>query len=284
MQSSTRNMSTSPDPKQNSSREHDFELELNATPGEVWAALTEAGEIIKWFAPEARVEPGAGGKIFISWGPGMEGASEIQVWEPGKHLKVLMPAGSPDEEPPRVQAVDYLIESREGKTYLRLVHSGFDSDAKWDNEYESTHSGWLTFLAMLRYSLEEQAGVPATTFYQNLFLNFTQAEIYERLTGENGLKLQASEWRDGAEFTADLGSTPIHGHFPRMIPGKSFILAAPELDGALLAFFAENFQGKGMLTVQAVLYGNHAGSRERVVNSLTGLCDSLFPEESRISF
>jgi hypothetical protein len=69
-----------------------------------------------------------------------------------------------------------------------------------------------------------------------------------------------------------------------MIPGKSFILAAPELDGALLAFFAENFQGKGMLTVQAVLYGNHAGSRERVVNSLTGLCDSLFPEESRISF
>ena len=53
-------------------RSHETSIEIRATPAEIWKTITEAEEIIRWFAPEASVTPGEGGKMFISWGAGME--------------------------------------------------------------------------------------------------------------------------------------------------------------------------------------------------------------------
>ena len=42
-------------------------IELHASPEAVWKALTDAAELVRWFPLEARVEPGEGGSIFMSW-------------------------------------------------------------------------------------------------------------------------------------------------------------------------------------------------------------------------
>ena len=46
------------------------EIEIAVPIEEVWKALTDANELARWFPLEARVTPGLGGNIFVSWGPG----------------------------------------------------------------------------------------------------------------------------------------------------------------------------------------------------------------------
>src|SRR5271167_2300101 len=70
----------------NMAETHTQEAETNAPIGEVWKALADGNALARWFPLEARVTPGLGGKIFVSWGPAYEGEAEILGWEPGKSL------------------------------------------------------------------------------------------------------------------------------------------------------------------------------------------------------
>ena len=57
-------------------RDIQLSVELDASPEDVFRAVTDGTEIAKWLAPEARVTPPDGGKkgtIWVSWGEGMEG-------------------------------------------------------------------------------------------------------------------------------------------------------------------------------------------------------------------
>ena len=58
-------------------KKHEFQIELPASAEAVWDALTKPGEIVRWFTPAARIEPGRGGKLWLSWGDGSEGEHEI---------------------------------------------------------------------------------------------------------------------------------------------------------------------------------------------------------------
>jgi len=64
------------------------EIELTASVEEVWKALTDPRELVNWFPLAARVTPGVGGRLFLSWGPHCEGESPIVAWEPGKRFAV----------------------------------------------------------------------------------------------------------------------------------------------------------------------------------------------------
>ena len=68
------------------SRSHETIIDIKATPEEVFRALTDPEQIVKWFAPGARVEPRVGGEYVKVWGPEMESTSTISAWEPGKHF------------------------------------------------------------------------------------------------------------------------------------------------------------------------------------------------------
>jgi uncharacterized protein YndB with AHSA1/START domain len=120
----------------------------------VWRALTEAEHLSRWFPPEAKVTPGKGGAIWLSWGEGAGWEAPIEIWEPNQHLRTVDP-------PPGKIAVDYFIESKSGgETVLRIVQTGFGADA-WDDETEETTKyGWTAFLANLRLYLLRHHGEP----------------------------------------------------------------------------------------------------------------------------
>lgn len=50
-------------------RKFEMEITLPATPDQVWAALTDAREVMRWFAPVAEVTPEVGGPMLWQWGP-----------------------------------------------------------------------------------------------------------------------------------------------------------------------------------------------------------------------
>ena len=54
--------------------------------------------------------------------------------------------------------MEFTLETHQGKTRLRLVHSGFGEGAAWDNELEGITEGWQAELRSLRHYLERHRG------------------------------------------------------------------------------------------------------------------------------
>lgn len=197
---------------QPSTRTIETEIAIEATPERVWKALTDAVELTRWFPLEAGVEPGEGGKILLSWGANMEGLSRIRVWEPHRHLQTSWmeptermkasgkdaPAGSTanlaagGEWPGDKLIVDYFLEAEGGKTVLRLVHSGFSADARWDNEFDSHRRGWNYELRSLRHYLERHAGRQRKMVWLRAPLQVSAEVAWNRLIGPEGLAREGS--------------------------------------------------------------------------------------------
>ena len=228
-------------------RKHEFEILIDAPVDEVWQAITTGEQIQQWFAPEARLEDG---KLFLSWGPGMEGSAPISIWEPGKRVAWT------EEHCSGPRVVDFILEGEGGKTRLRLVHSGFGKGASFEDEYESTHGGWLTFLAALRY-LAERRDKRGRHVWKFSMLPGTPSEFWPRLAGQ--LQLGSQDWTPGAHYTAAIpGGDAFHGTVLAAPKPGYALLRVDELDGSLLALFVERGGGQTLLTTSWYLYGSGA--------------------------
>lgn len=226
-------------------RRHELQVSLSATEPEVWEAISAPTEIVKWFTSGARLEPGpagtpVGGKLWLAWGDSLEGAHDVLVWEPGKRL-VLGYAG---------QQVEFNIEGHSGTTTLHLVHSGFNTDAKFDDEYEATFGGWSTYLTVLRYVLENKPGQDVVSVTVNATVERPGHEV-------RPLMADATK---ALGMAANVVATPKDGYV---------VVSVPALDDSPVALFCEAFGGKSCVTISAYLFGdgrNHAESiRERAL-------------------
>ncbi len=131
------------------------EIELDASPDEVWDAIATGPGITSWFMPIA-VEPRKGGKVTISVGDFTDDSGVVTEWEPPHRL-----ASAAGPEGAR-QAFEYLVEGRDGgSTVLRFVQHGFLGD-NWDSEYESMRSGWDMYFHTLGQYLTHFRGRTAT--------------------------------------------------------------------------------------------------------------------------
>ncbi len=112
------------------------EIEITVPLEAVWKALTDPDTLTRWFPLQARVTPGTGGLVWFSWGPNYEGEARIQVWEPNRRLRLLEPApGTPRADVTQIEVhpsasgalrlQEWTLETREGKTIVRLVNPGF---------------------------------------------------------------------------------------------------------------------------------------------------------------
>jgi uncharacterized protein YndB with AHSA1/START domain len=170
-------------------RRLESEVAIDAPPEAVWRALTEADELTRWFPPQARVEPGAGGSIWMSWGGQTEGTNPIEIWEPNRHLRTVW------SEPgaPVKLAVDFHLEGAGGRTVLRLVHHGFTADAQWDGMYDGIRRGWSYELRSLRHYLERHRGSDRRIARADRAIGeLSIAEAFQRLLSARGLAAEGS--------------------------------------------------------------------------------------------
>jgi uncharacterized protein YndB with AHSA1/START domain len=180
------------------SRSYEHEIEIHASPSAVWRALTDAEELTRWFVEAARVTPGAGGSIWLSWGDGMGIETRIEVWEPERRLRVVNEP-RPDDDPSmrtmervwrlRVEQPlyeEWRLEHRGDVTVLRLVESGIPDSPDWDGFYEGTRNGWRTALLGLKHYLEKHLGQPrhSTTIKLTTSLPLAEAKAIVTRTVE----------------------------------------------------------------------------------------------------
>ena len=142
---------------------HPFELsqeiELGATPEQVWDAIATGPGVDSWFMGRTELGTSAGGPANLTMLGHTEHAT-ITAYEPGARLATR------SEEAPdgRFMAFEYLIEARDGGTaVLRIVQNGMLGD-DWETEFEAMKAGWPIYLETLRQYVTHFAGrTPSVT-------------------------------------------------------------------------------------------------------------------------
>lgn len=168
---------------------------IDAPAEAVWKALTDAQELTRWFPLDARVKPGKGGSIWISWGPPYEGENWIDIWDPPNRLHVrdqwtesaqVDNVREVEKGVPAQIAIDYFLESSSGKTVLRLVHSGFGKSADWDDEFDAVNKGWSMELLGLKHYLENHAGSDRRVVWASAKVPRSQQDVWNRVFSHEG--------------------------------------------------------------------------------------------------
>jgi uncharacterized protein YndB with AHSA1/START domain len=188
---------------------HEFEvrseIELDATPEQVWEAIASGPGIDSWFMGRNQVEPREGGMARMT----IAGATEentVTVWEPPHRFASRSSTG----EDGSFMAIEYLIEGRDGGgTVLRLVHSGVMSADDWAAEYDALKQGWDMYLLTLAHYLSYFPGRTATPVSAWGPQQADGEHVWAGLKRGLGLTGKVTEG-DRARFTLQ-GSTPVEG-------------------------------------------------------------------------
>lgn len=122
-------------------RSFDMSIDLDAGADSVWKALTDAAELVRWFAPQATIDPRPGGAFVLSWDGDWVWDHKVADAVPGKRFRVVDRAARPydaegrplSQQQPLEVVLEFTLEGRSGGTRLRLVHSGFGHGAAWDD-------------------------------------------------------------------------------------------------------------------------------------------------------
>jgi uncharacterized protein YndB with AHSA1/START domain len=135
-------------------------IDIVAPATSVWLGLLDPALIARWMAPGARVKARAGGSYFVVPEPGFEREAHIDVFEPGRRLRLIYqhPPGLPEFDGAVVE--DFLFETDGGSTILRLLGSGIPEGKAWDAYYLKLRFGWERGLARLKVLLEMKGKTP----------------------------------------------------------------------------------------------------------------------------
>jgi uncharacterized protein YndB with AHSA1/START domain len=200
----------------------EIELPLDASPDEVWTAITTLDGMTAWFAP-MEVVPDENGATPLG---------QVTQWEPGHGYTIV--AGE--------NTFEYLIEARDGGTaVLRFSQAGFTSD-DWEAEYEATARGWGLYFHTLALYLSAFKSESASYISAEGPDASKTAEAWQGLLSSLGV----SAVGDKVEFeVAGLG--PIVGEVDYLGPSHLGI----HTDQALLRFHDRSLLGL------AVAIGHH---------------------------
>lgn len=242
-------------------RSLELEQEVDATPDEVWEALTTASGLERWFPLRAGVEPGEEGTVWLSWGPGCEGEAPIHVWDPPHRFGWTEEHGSDERGRPIRIAVDFHVEGRKGgSTVVRLVQSGFSASTDWDEMYDALKDGWRYFLFNLAFYFREHRGEERRMVWCRKPTGLGRDQAWNRLLGA-GLVAEPDEdggarpRRDGDHVeraraggaSASIRLDDLHParivsvrpgrHFAAVLPGLGNAIWFVELEGAHVGFW-----------------------------------------------
>jgi len=264
-------------------RHFEMHLEIQAPVDAVWRALSEAREIERWFAPEARVEPRLGGQLSWRWGELHTWDQTIEVWEPGQHLRTRYDSAVADGlGGKRPLFVDFHLEGRGGVTTLRLVQSGFGPEADFDAEYDGISQGWPVELRSLKLYLERHRGRERQLAWSTRRSDETPDVVWQRLVGPRGLAAKLDGLEEGDPFSLAVpGAGPIEGKTLWRPSAREFSGLAENLGLGWLRLHCEHWGGATQVWLWLALYDQAPERVEAYRQAFERLLERLVPAEAR---
>lgn len=225
------------------------EISIDADAATVWRAISDGEELKRWFPLDARVTPGVGGSMWLSWGENAEWETPIEIWEPNRRLQTM-------DRVPVKMAVDYYIEAKGGETVLRIVQSGFSAEA-WDDEVElTTNAGWRTFLANLKLYLEHHRGEPREMVHlRHPVVPIGREEAFRRTLGVFGFDPQAT-YAPSERFEVEAGGERLTGVVNQFVSPVNLTATLDDYDHAFLMIEIEPGKGRCRPAFWLSLYGD----------------------------
>ena len=139
------------------------EIEVAATPEQVWRAIATGPGISAWFMP-AEVEEREGGEIRMRHAPGADDRGTVSVWQPPLRFAYEEDVALAPDQPPARLAHEFLVEARAGGTcVVRVVSSGFGDGADWEELRDVMEQGWRRVLGILDVVLREHPDDPSAS-------------------------------------------------------------------------------------------------------------------------
>ena len=247
---------TTPDDDNRETRSFELEVEVPGTPEEVWEAIATGPGITAWMHP-TEVEEHEGGRLAFDMGSGMNMSGKVAGWDP-PHRFVEESDWEVEGAPKALLATEWLIEAREGGTCIvRMVTSGFGSEAAWDEEIEGFTEAMQAALQALRIYLTHFRGEHGT--WMRVFGNASGSldEAWDQLVDGLGL----TEATAGDRVTASGAGVPALSGVVEHISGgewqRSLQLRLDEPSAGLA--FVSVYGQVAWTTVQACLYGDEGG-------------------------
>jgi len=232
-------------------RAADITLPIDAPLEDVWKALTDGRELTRWFPLQADVEPRVGGRVAWRWLNQFAMLSHIDAWNPPLRLRLVqkreVPHGADgaalDSEPAAEVAIEFTLETREGRTWLHLVHSGFGDGTAWDDELEGVTNGWNYELRSLIHYLAHHRGHDRHYGWAMTTTPRPAADAWKILLAD-GLILPEAERQEDASFRLTApGDVTLSGMSRLHIPGREWFGTVSELDNGLVR--ASTWRGGG---------------------------------------
>jgi uncharacterized protein YndB with AHSA1/START domain len=226
----------------------EVETEVPGTPEEVWDAIATGHGITTWWVP-AKVEERVGGTISLDFGPGFgTQTGEVTVFDP-PHRFVYAADGLSGYR----LAFEWRVEAQAGGTcVVRLVNSGFLSEADWKAEYDATLEGWKLFLYNLRLARTHFPGEPCASIMVHGTSDKSLEETWRMVSSAIGFP-EAPRLDEHLASTVD-GSLTLAGtvqRFERRL--LTLLLDAPMRGIGFVG--AEGLGGSVFVSVYLYLYG-----------------------------
>jgi uncharacterized protein YndB with AHSA1/START domain len=135
-------------------------VDIRAAPQAVWSALTETEHLTRWCSPAAEIRAKKGGLFRASVDRVTEFEAHIDVFEPGRRLRLIY-LRNPDL--PAAESVisdDFILDAVAGGTIVRLLGSGVPVTPEWDTQYRRLRTGWQQAMTRLKVLVEKLGAAP----------------------------------------------------------------------------------------------------------------------------
>lgn len=131
-------------------------VDIAAEVASVWNALTDSAALAIWCSPEAAITAREGGLFRARVDRVTEFEARIDVFEPGRRLRLLY---LPNPALPQAESAltdDFLMESTSTGTIVHLLGSGVPGTPDWDTQYLRLRTGWRQAVNRLKIYVEKQ--------------------------------------------------------------------------------------------------------------------------------
>jgi uncharacterized protein YndB with AHSA1/START domain len=143
-------------PRRGATRDIRYEVPVKAAPERVYAALTSARELTRWWLLGAETDARNAGRLRMVWPKAKAGFGERHGFfvdlEPGRKVAWMWEPARGEKGVPPLSS--FFINPRLKNCELSLLHAGFPSAADADPLYAAYARGWEDCVAKLKLYIE----------------------------------------------------------------------------------------------------------------------------------
>jgi uncharacterized protein YndB with AHSA1/START domain len=125
---------------------------FNARQDQVFRALSDPREIVRWFLAKAELTPKKGTTYRFEWPGGYSHEGKVLDVIPGCRLTLSWPNGPANRR--FLTRVTFTLRRAGTGTFLTVQHTGFPTTPVGIEQYGGTQSGWAYYFVNLRSVLE----------------------------------------------------------------------------------------------------------------------------------